>query len=80
MSEIQNDKYEMSDNQKISVNLEDITFFQAVDSSTTTPKIFPLIKYPLGDDEEHQFIDGGEGKEIASKNNPTFSLIVEALR
>jgi len=80
MSEISSDKYDISDNVKLAVDLDDITFFQAVDSSITTPKIFPLEKYPLADGEEHQFIDGGEGKEIANKNNPSFSLVVEALR
>ena len=80
MSDISNDKYEMSDNCKLAVNLDDITFLQAVDSSTATPKFFQLEKYPLGDGEEHRFIDGGEGREIANKNNPAFSLVVEALR
>lgn len=79
-NEISNEKNEYSDNQKLSANLEDITFFQAVDASTTTPKLFPLVKHPLADGEEHHFIDGGEGKGIANKNNPTYSLVVEALR
>ena len=80
LNEISSENYEISDNQKLNHNIDTVTFFEAVDASTTPPKIFPLVKHPLDEGEEHKFIDGGEGKGIANKNNPAYSLVVEALR
>ena len=80
IDDVQNkEKQEFSENEKLNRNVQEITFKDAVFASTTTPNLFGSLSY-LSDDDKHRFIDGGEGNEYYNNNNPTFSLIVEALQ
>ena len=68
----------MSRNEKLARDLNEVTYKDAVLASTTTPLTFPSLTYEYGEDK-HRFIDGGEGGEHFNNNNPTKSLVVEAL-
>ena len=57
----------------------EVTFKDAVYASTATPLMFPSQEFKTKDNDEHDFIDGGEGGEHFNNNNPTKSLIIEAL-
>ena len=56
--------------------MEHVTFKDAVYASTATPGIFSEAII----NDEFKFIDGGEGDELFSNNNPTKSLIAEAIQ
>ena len=77
-SQISTDEHEFNNNEKINTNMQSITFVQACDFSTSTTGIFPTKVFKINDDE-FRFSDGGEGKGIANKNNPAYSLVAEAL-
>lgn len=81
IDEISNkEKQDFSQNEKLNRPIDEITFMDAVYASTTTPSLFGSLEYEGADEEKYRFIDGGEGSEHYNNNNPTFSLIVEALR
>lgn len=70
---------EFSANIKIKMNLDDMTFRDAVNSSTATPQYWKARPIET-ENGRHRFIDGGEGGQYFNNNNPTKSLIIEALR
>ena len=71
---------EFSENEKLKLDPKDVTYKDAVFASTTNPNLWSSSMFPIPDQDNHRFIDGGEGSEHLNNNNPTKSLIIEAMR